>query len=379
MGNCNSTTNKRKTQTEPSAQAQPSKSRAQAPKEQPTNPKSQQAQAQEEVKIKPLKVIAKEKGSIVFNGEFERDKKIEEIYKEYLDPLRDYEISYNNKLLNINSSSKLRDIFNNNIDSVELTIEYIGLDISDNCRNSYESSTRYIGTLLLDTPEIFGLVVYNTSTQQTSTFNYSVNSDNMFSNFGIFSAFCNANNKIYLSGGEVQSANSNTEYSRHMVEINLETANRDTIEVNKLPDLNEARSWHSMIFVPDQKIFIVGGTDSQTVEVYDTVQHTISIDSKMTEKRNECTLCLINNTYLYAFCGFVLHQSYLNSIEFIFDTKLYDIIIPLCFFTSLSISNDLSCVTLKLLLYPFTPPKCETCSLLDKHSLYCLDIKHELF
>ena len=315
MGNCNSTTNKRKNQTEPSNQAQPSKSRAQPPKEQPTQTNTQPVRAQEETRIKPLKVIAKEKGNIIFNGEFERDKKIEEIYKEYLDPLRDYEISYNNKLLNINSSSKLKDIFNNNIDSIELTIEYTGLDISDNCRNIYESSTRYIGSVLLDTPETFGLVVYNTSTQQTSPFTYSVNSDDILNNFGVFSAFCNANNKLYLSGGEIQSVNSTTEYTRYMVEINLETANRDTIEVTKLPDLNEARSWHSMIFIPDQKIFIVGGTDSQSVEVYDIEKHTMSMDSKMNEKRSECTLCLIDNTYLYAFCGFVLHQSFVNSIE----------------------------------------------------------------
>jgi hypothetical protein len=39
------------------------------------------------------------------------------------------------------------------------------------------------------------------------------------------------------------------------------------------------------------------------------------IEMKMNEKRSECTLCLINNTYLYAFCGFVLHQSFVNSIE----------------------------------------------------------------
>ena len=296
MGNCGSTTDKRKTQNGLTSQSQPSKSRAQPPKGQPVQSKLQQSQAQEEQKIKPLKVIAKEKGNTVFNGEFERDKKIEEIYKEYLDPTRDYEISYNNKLLNINASSKLRDIFNNNIDSVELTIEYTGLDISDNCRNSYESSTRYIGTLQLGEQDTFGLVVYNTSTQQTSSFNYSIGADNVLSNFCIFSAFCNANNKLYLSGGEVQSADGNTEYTRYMVEINLETANKDTIEVNKLPDLNEARSWHSMIFVPDQKIFIVGGTDSQTVEVYDMSQNTINVDSKMNEKRSECTLCLINNT-----------------------------------------------------------------------------------
>ena len=33
----------------------------------------------------------------------------------------------------------------------------------------------------------------------------------------------------------------------------------------------------------------------------------INKESELNDYRNECTLCLINNIYLYAFYGFLLH------------------------------------------------------------------------
>lgn len=311
MGNCGSTSNKRDTQQKTQPVNTVQNSRAQ-PKKEPLS----QPQYKDEPKTLPLKIVVKEKGETILNGEFDREKKIEEIYSDLnLDPTRDYEVIYDGKPISLKLSSKIKDLFDTKVNTVELSVNYVGLDIADNCRVRYEETTNYIGTLLLDNPELFGLVIYDKNTQKATEFNYSFSSDHILKNFGAFSAFCNANNKIYLSGGEVQTSSSTAENLRHFVEINLETADRENIEVKQLPDLNEARTWHSMLYVPDSKIFIVGGTDSQTVEIYDILTQTIEVDSKMNEKRCECTLCLVNNSYLYVFCGFILHQSYLNSIE----------------------------------------------------------------
>lgn len=311
MGNCGSSTNKRESQTKSNPANNPQYSRAQ-----PSKGPGQSNPYREVPKYSPLKIVVKEKGETILNGEFDREKKIEEIYSDLnLDPTRDYEVIHDGKPISLKLSSKIKDLFDSQVNSVELTVNYIGLDIAENCRVRYEELTNYIGTLLLDNLDLFGLVVYDKSTQKATEYNYSFSSEHILKNFGAFSAFCNANNKIYLSGGEIQTSSSTAENLRYFVEINLETANRENVDVKQLPDLKEARTWHSMIFVPDSKIFIVGGIDSQTVEIYDILTNKIEVDSKMNEKRSECTLCLVNNSYLYAFCGFILHQSYLNSIE----------------------------------------------------------------
>ena len=70
-----------------------------------------------------------------------------------------------------------------------------------------------------------------------------------------------------------------------------------------------------MIFVPNKYIFIVGGSNTKSVELYDIDEKKLTKDSELNEIRCESTLCLVNNTYLYAFFGFVLHQEYNKNIE----------------------------------------------------------------
>ena len=70
-----------------------------------------------------------------------------------------------------------------------------------------------------------------------------------------------------------------------------------------------------MIYVPNKYIFIVGGSNTKSVELYDIEEKKLTKDSELNEIRCECSLCLVNNMYLYAFFGFVLHQEYNNAIE----------------------------------------------------------------
>jgi hypothetical protein len=133
--------------------------------------------------------------------------------------------------------------------------------------------------------------------------------------FNSFSAFCNGNKKIYLSGGETSNDPANSSSFADFIEIDLEQNNPSGLSYRNLPNLNEARTWHSMIFIPKKYVFIVSGTNTKSVELFNTETNEIKIDSYLNEARSECTLALVNYLYLYAFCGFLLHQTFVNTIE----------------------------------------------------------------
>ena len=97
--------------------------------------------------------------------------------------------------------------------------------------------------------------------------------------------------------------------------IDLTKIDENTVVTQKLPNLIEARTWHSMIFIPNSYIFIVGGNGNKKVELYNIQENIINIDSELNDERCECSLCMVNNIYLYAFCGFLLHQTFNNTIE----------------------------------------------------------------
>jgi hypothetical protein len=70
-----------------------------------------------------------------------------------------------------------------------------------------------------------------------------------------------------------------------------------------------------MIYIPNKYIFIVGGSSTKSVEIYNIETNELVKDSELNEIRSECTLCLVNNMYLYAFYGFLIHQEYNKTIE----------------------------------------------------------------
>ena len=73
---------------------------------------------------------------------------------------------------------------------------------------------------------------------------------NNLDDYGISSSYCNGNNFLFISGGE----NKNLEISENFWKINLETQEIDSINMNPKKD-------HSMLFIPGNYVFIVGGND----------------------------------------------------------------------------------------------------------------------
>lgn len=311
---------------------------------------------------KPLKLIIKEiKKYSKLNTEIliEPYKTIKDLYNLLkINILSEYNIKINEDkiITNININKKIidilypfiKDIINfNNI--INLSLIYLGLNISDNIIESYIKNNPIIGSPIFDNPEFFAIITFNTTSKELKFFNYQQkNSDfQLLNKFNSFTAYCNANGFLYISGGENEQSDDfekNTiEYNDffcidlHQLNSNNNNENNDNdiisendniltnnltaninekneLKIKQLPNLLEPRTWHSMIFVPEQYIFIVGGS-TKSVELYDIENNVLTKDSELNEMRSECTLCMVNNTYLYAFCGFILHQTFNCSVE----------------------------------------------------------------
>jgi hypothetical protein len=193
-----------------------------------------------------------------------------------------------------------------------------GLDIPDNIIQAYIDNNKIIGNAIIDNPETFGIITYEANSNKISSYKYKSSDYSILNTFNNFTAYCNARNCLYFSGGENEQSNDLDKTSlkyNDFLYIDLSTLTEDKLNVNELPNLIEARTWHSMIFVPNKYIFIVGGSNTRTVELYDIDEKKLTKDSELNEIRCESTLCLVNNTYLYAFFGFVLHQEYNKNIE----------------------------------------------------------------
>ena len=192
-----------------------------------------------------------------------------------------------------------------------IELVYAGLDVSADTRRAYAESTQIVASPKYDSAP-FEIISFNKSTNGLSYQLYQDESFNYLKSFNEFSAYCNGNNKLYISGSDKK--NEDETYNSLFVEIDLNNLNKPN-HIKQLPNLITGRGWHSMIFVPPRNVFIVGGINTKSVELYDTIKNQITHDSNLNENRSETTLCCLNNAYLYAFCGFLLNNNFINSIE----------------------------------------------------------------
>ena len=231
-------------------------------------------------------------------------------------------------------------------DVININLIYNGLEISENIIDSYIKYNKIIGSPIFDNPDFFAIIIYKTENNETKLY-YKEPKDPEFifmNKFNSFTAYCNAKGYLYISGGESEHSedldnendnneNNNSELKDFFcIELNSLDCNNNnpekdtnnqnrnglndlnTLNIKQLPNLLEPRTWHSMIYVPDKYIFIVGGS-TKSVEIYDIEKNIIYKDSTLNELRNECTLCMVNNIFLYAFCGFYLHQTFNCTVE----------------------------------------------------------------
>ena len=213
------------------------------------------------------------------------------------------------------------EIFNNNIpEIIKMNYLYKGLDISEDIIKGYIESNKIIGSAVLDNQELFCIITYENDMKLITPYYYKKKDNEDLEKFNLFTAFCNGKGKLYFSGGEnEQGCDPDKTLAKYndffYIDLTNLKENPDKIIIHELPNLNEPRTWHSMIYIPYKYIFIVGGSNTKSVELYNMETNEITKDSELNELRSECTLCLVNNTYLYAFCGFLLYQEHITSIE----------------------------------------------------------------
>lgn len=230
----------------------------------------------------------------------------------------DYEIISGNRDLSTSIRQRISALFNIG-DDIEIKAIYKGLELPEDAIKAYSDNTNYVGSIILDNPEMLGIITYDTRHKKMNPFYFNKAENENLKKLNSFSAYCNAKNKLYISGGESDMDKSfdksvlkyNEFYSIDMAALQYDS----TLNLKELPNLSEVRTWHSMIFVPNNYIFIVGGENTKNVEVYDIEKNKVTVDSELINIRSEPTLCLINETYLYCFCGFLLHQNYHESVE----------------------------------------------------------------
>lgn len=145
----------------------------------------------------------------------------------------------------------------------------------------------------------------------TLSFEYSTNIYLQLKTVNQFSAYCNALNKLYISGGEITN---NTSTDAFLC-IDLNEVSQNIFIPTQLCSLRKKRYWHSMIFIPEKYIYIIGGPNEFDVELYDIEKNTCIIDSRLNEERCEPSLILVNEKYLYSIFGFHLYESFINTIE----------------------------------------------------------------
>ena len=240
----------------------------------------------------------------------------------------DFTIKFKNNIeigydkINEKFNNIIEEVFKADIpETIEMDYTYKGLDIPKNLNNiidSYAETNEIIGCAILNNTDLFTIITYHKKMNSIKPYNYKRKENEDLIKFNSFTAFCNGKGKLYFSGGEYEEESdlykTTIKYSDFFY-IDLIQLNENKIEIKELPNMNESRTWHSMIYIPDKYIFIVGGSNTKSVEIYNMETNDINKDSELNEFRSECTLCLVNNVYLYAFCGFLISQDYISTIE----------------------------------------------------------------
>ena len=203
---------------------------------------------------------------------------------------------------------------------INMKYTYQGLDIPNDVKKEYIDSNEIIGSAILDNQEFFIIITYEREKDKITPYYYKRKENEELIKFDLFTAFCNANGSLYFSGGEnEQSYDPDKTVAKYndffCIDLTKLNENDNKIVIKELPNLIEPRTWHSMIYIPNKYIFIVGGSNTKSVELYNIETNELVKDSELNENRSECTLCLVNNMYLYAFYGFLIHQDYNKTIE----------------------------------------------------------------
>jgi hypothetical protein len=181
--------------------------------------------------------------------------------------------------LNDDMNTNLKDIIQKHFPkehllTIQIYVTTKGLSIPSNVKEAYGRMSKIIGNPIFENSKKFGVSLYYQENKTFETFYFNKSDYKELGKFNSFSSFCSAIGKLYISGGQDEDQskieNIEEEYNDFIcIDMNSLKTYLNNLNMILLPNLVIKRSWHSMIFVPNQYIFIVGGLNTQTVEIYD--------------------------------------------------------------------------------------------------------------
>ena len=177
--------------------------------------------------------------------------------------------------------------YSDQLTEVKLIIQAIKLDLQE------DNQEIYFDPVLKPFENPFRILVFSPKEFTTSFKKYPPQTikNHHLENFSdSASAYCNTDKALYISGGK----NRGKGTKDFLKVCNL----RLTIE--DLPEIPNKKENHSMIFVPKNYIYFVGGCTKDTF-FYDTSSNLFGEWAPLKQEKNSPALALVNNRYLYAF------------------------------------------------------------------------------
>ena len=205
----------------------------------------------------------------------------------YIDIPDDYflDFYFQNKSLNLNTP--ISSLLNTEIPTVYINqiVKKKPLKFTSNINSPFPE---LVGIPFSNPFEVF-LFSREDSTLEIQLYDENIINDLFLNEFCTSSAYCNGNNHLFISGGEKH----NGELIDNLWEIDLkEQIIAEPIKI--IPKKN-----HSMIFVPDKYIFIIGGNDKKCIYFNNETAEIEDWDN-LNLIRTEPALCSVKN-FLYCF------------------------------------------------------------------------------
>lgn len=177
------------------------------------------------------------------------------------------------------------------------------LNIPENVEQHIIKHTQLIGRPASNKLKYY---VYKKENKELKIFNIS-NEQNELIQINFFSrktSYCNAENNLFIYEGYKEIRNNNSRNYKIYNNCKFFYINLKNNEINLISSAFPQRILHSMIFIPENYIFIIGGKNTKEVLIY-----TIKKENKNYERYPhllpcelyEPSLILIDNKYLYAF------------------------------------------------------------------------------
>ena len=245
------------------------------------------------------------KNSVIYKREYPLDVTFGDILTDFEKNIQDEElkskIEYSYKKRKIKKEDKVLDIVTPSPGAKLVEVE-IGLDMSNIDLPEPNDKTLAFKTIIIPQGESaendnsnskpFRLIVYKPEEGRITmekypkekNVQYALNSycDNS-------SAFCNSNDALYMSGGEKEK-----KPTKDFWKI---SHNRDVLDYKQMPCCKKN---HSMIYIPNNCVFMVGGNSKNTF-YYDTKKDIFCKWAELNEPVDKPALVFVDNRYLYSF------------------------------------------------------------------------------